>query len=92
MHAKLDVENTCKTRSKGGYIPFKYKWNKFNNSFFPSTVKLWNSLPKTIQHKHLIEFKLCTKQELKPPRYNISLGDQNLATPYLPKLGLEDQA
>ena len=27
---KLDYERTCVTRSKGGYIPFKYKGDKFN--------------------------------------------------------------
>jgi hypothetical protein len=34
---RLDIEKTCNTRSKGGYIPFKYKGDKFNNSFFPNT-------------------------------------------------------
>ena len=30
---KLDFEKQCETRSKGGYIPFKYKSDKSNNSF-----------------------------------------------------------
>ena len=34
---KLDIEKTCNTRSKGGYIPFKYKGDKFNNSWSPNT-------------------------------------------------------
>ena len=34
---KLDYDRTCTTRSNGGYIPFKFKGNKFNNSFFPNT-------------------------------------------------------
>ena len=58
---KLDLEKQCETRSKGGYIPFKYKNDKFNNSFFPNTVKLWNSLPKNIQFKEIGEFKTCLK-------------------------------
>ena len=66
---KLDFERTCVTRSKGGYIPFKFKGDKFNNSFFPNTLKMWNSLPKNIQHKDVDEFKLCIKSELKPPKY-----------------------
>jgi hypothetical protein len=66
---KLDFEKTCKTRSKGGYIPFKYKGDKFNNSFFPNTLKIWNALPRNIQFKNIEEFKLCTKKEFKPPRY-----------------------
>ena len=83
---KLDIENTCKTRSKGGYIPFKYKCENFNNSFFPSTVKLWNSLPKTIQLKDQIEFKLCTKQELKPPRYKHFSRGSKLGNTLLTKI------
>ena len=66
---KLDFEKTWKTRSKGGYIPFKYKGDKFNNSFFPNTLKIWNALPRNIQFKNIEEFKLCTKKEFKPPRY-----------------------
>ena len=66
---KLDWEKQFETRSKGGYIPFKYKNDKFNNSFFPNTVKLWNSLPQNIQYKELSEFKICLKSEIKPPKY-----------------------
>ena len=66
---KLDLERTCNTRSKGGYIPFKFKSNNFNNSFFPNTAKMWNSLPKNIQFKELDEFKGCIKKDKKPPKY-----------------------
>ena len=66
---KLDYERTCVTRSKGGYIPFKYKGDKFNLSFFPNTFKIWNSLPKKIQHSNLDEFKLLIKKEFKPPKF-----------------------
>ena len=66
---KLDYENTCNTRSKGGYIPFRYKGACFDKSFFPNTLKLWNVLPKNIQHKDLAEFKLCIKERFKPPKY-----------------------
>ena len=66
---KLDFENTCNTRSNGGYIPFKYKGATFEKSFFPNTLKLWNLLPKTVQHKDLEEFKLSIKQRFKPPKY-----------------------
>ena len=66
---KLDIGRQHIMRSKGGYIPFKYKGKDFNNSFFPHTSKLWNSLSKDIQCKDLDEFKLCTKKEIKPPRY-----------------------
>ena len=66
---KLDFENTCLTRSNSGYIPFKYKVATFEKSLFLSTLKLWNSLPKTTKHKDLIEFKNCMKQKFKPPKY-----------------------
>ena len=66
---KLDYDRTCTTRSNGGYIPFKFKGNKFNNSFFPNTSKMWNFLPKEIQYKELDEFKACIKKEKKPPKY-----------------------
>ena len=36
---KLDCEKQFETRSKGGYIPFKYKNDKFNNYFFSKHCK-----------------------------------------------------
>ena len=64
---KLDIDRTQITRSKGGYIPFKYKGKYFDNSFFPNTVKMWNSLDKSTQYKECVEFKLDLKLALKPP-------------------------
>ena len=61
---KLDFEKTCMTRSNGGYIPFKYKSEKFNNSFFPNTLKIWNALPRHIQSKDIEEFKESTKKRI----------------------------
>ena len=66
---KLDIDRQNFTRSKGGYIPFKYKNDKFNSSFFPNTLKLWNNLSKSIQCKDVDEFKLCIKNEIKPKSY-----------------------
>ena len=66
---KLDIDRINFTRSKGGYIPFKPKDNKFNTSFFPNTLKLWNNLTKEIQCKDVHEFKLSVKKEIKPSRY-----------------------
>ena len=59
-----DIENTCPTRSKGGY-----KSSSFVKYFFSNTMKLWNSLPKDIQHKEFYEFKLSIKEKMKPKRY-----------------------
>ena len=61
---KLDYDRTCNTRSNGGYTPFKFKGNQFNNSFFLNTSKMWNFLPKAIQSKKIDDFK-----EKKPPKY-----------------------
>ena len=66
---KLDLDRQNFTQSKGGYIPFKYKNDKFNSSFFPNTLKIWNNLSKSTQYKDVDEFKLCIKNEIKPPRY-----------------------
>ena len=66
---KLDIENKRKTRSKGGYLPFKNIGFKFKNSFFPHTMGQWNSLPKQVQCKNLYEFKEFTNKENKPTRY-----------------------
>ena len=43
---KPDIGKKHTTRSKGGYIPFKYENKNFNTSFFPNTSKIWNNLPK----------------------------------------------
>ena len=64
-----DLEQKYPTRSKGGYIPFKNLNRKFNNSFFPYTTLLWNSLPKNVKSKDLLDFKQYVKTEFKPPRY-----------------------
>ena len=66
---KLDLEQKCERRSKGGYIPPKCNGDKFKRSFFPNTSKVWSSLPKNIQCKDLYEFKLGVKSEIKPPKY-----------------------
>ena len=66
---KLDTERKYFTRSKGGYIPFKYENSKFNTSFFPHTLKLWNDLPKVIQLKDVQEFKTSIKVIIKPKRH-----------------------
>ena len=40
---KIDLEKTCNTRSEGCYIPFRYKGDKFNNSF-PQTLNFFEML------------------------------------------------
>ena len=65
----LDFEQKCVWRFKGGYLPFKFNGDKFNNSFFPHTSKLWNSISKDIQCKDLYEFKVAMKKEIKPQKY-----------------------
>ena len=66
---KLDIYKSCVTRSKGGYIPFKPKDDKFNTSFFVNTLKIWNNLPPDIQHKDVYDFKLSVKEYIKPQKY-----------------------
>ena len=72
---KLDFEKQCETRSKGGYIPFKYKNDKFNNLFFLNTAKLWKSLQKNIQFKGIGGFKTYLKKlGLSCAKLRTSLG------------------
>ena len=63
---KLDWEKKQITRSKGGYIPYKYYGNDYSNSFFPFYTKLWNNLPSIHQCKDLADFKIQLKFEIKP--------------------------
>ena len=74
------------TRSKVGYIPFRYKNDKFNNSFFPNTLKLWNSLSQDIQSKDVFEFKISLKQEIKPPKYKHFSKGSKLGNTLLTKI------
>ena len=66
---KLDWENKCNTRSKGGYIPYKNLGSKFKTSFFPYIALLWNNQPKNVQSKNVFEFKEFTNNEMKPPKF-----------------------
>ena len=64
--SKLDWEGVRKTRSRGGYMPYKNLGNTFSNSFFPYISKLWNTLPSSIQSLDLYDFKLQLKLVIKP--------------------------
>ena len=66
---KLDFERQHFLRSKGGYIPYANIGSKFRQSFFPHHSGLWNSLPKNVQSSNLLDFKMFTKKEFKPPKY-----------------------
>ena len=65
---KQDIEKNHTTRSKGGYIPFKYENKNFNTSFFPNTLKLWNKLPKQLKVQDVECFKISIKSLVKPKR------------------------
>ena len=66
---KVDLPNNFNLRNKHGYVPFPYKGDKFNTSFFPNTTKIWNKLPRNIQRQNTEEFKNYTKKMFKPQRY-----------------------
>ena len=66
---KLDFERKHSLRSKGGYIPFKNYGTNFKKSFFAYFSGLWNSLPKNVQCKNLLDFKEYTNFEFKPRKY-----------------------
>ena len=66
---KVNFDINLQTRSINGYIPSKYKGANFEKSFFPNTLKLWNSLPKNVLTKNLTDFKTEIKTKIKPPKY-----------------------
>ena len=66
---KVNLQNNLNLRNKHGYVPFPYKGDKFNSSFFPNTTKIWNQLPKNIQCQNIEEFKKSTKTMFKPQKY-----------------------
>ena len=66
---RLDFENKFNLRNKNGYVPFPYRGNKFNLSFFPNTAKIWNSIPKDIKLQNLHDFKISMKKMFKPPKF-----------------------
>ena len=66
---RLNQENNLNLRNKKRYVPFPFKGDKYNNSFFPNTTKLWNKLPRNIQSQNKEDFKSSVKTIFKPPRY-----------------------
>ena len=83
---KLDIQREHYLRSKGGYIPFKNYGVNFKKSFFPYTSGLWNNLPKDVQCKDLTEFKIYTKNELKPSKYKHFSRGNKLSNSLLTKI------
>ena len=81
---KLDTENECNVRSKGGYMPYKRYGATFKNSFSQHISSWWNSLPRIAQCKNLIDFKEYTKIKLKTPRFKQE--GMNLIIHFQPKL------
>ena len=81
-----NIETRVNTRSKGGYIPFKYAGSKFKRSFFPHTTQLWNSLPNNVKCKSVPDFKDYINQECKPPRYKHFARGNKLSNTLLTKI------
>ena len=66
---KLDWQRKNLLRSKGGYLPYDIRGDKFSKSFSPHISKVWNSLGSDIQSKNVHDFKIYTRTSLKPPKY-----------------------
>ena len=86
---KTNFEMNIQTRSNFGYIPSKYKGANFEKSFFPNTLKLWNSLPKTVQNRNLVDFKIEIKSKLKPPKYKHFSKGSKLGNSLLTKIRVD---
>ena len=65
----LNMQDNHEVKNRGFCTPFPHKGDKFKLSFFPNTTKLWNSVTIQTQVKHLEEFKIDMKKEIKPARY-----------------------
>ena len=65
--SKPDWNNDNRTRSKGGYMPYKNFGHNFQNSFFPYMTKTWNNIPINQRCKNLEDFKAELKHNIKPP-------------------------
>ena len=81
-----DIENRVNTRSKGGYIPFRYFGSNFNKSFFPHTAHLWNSLPKSVKCRNVHDFKDYINKEQKPHRYKHFARGNKISNSLLTKI------
>ena len=66
---EMDLKREHLLRSNGGYLPFKSYNCSFKKSFFPYFSKIWNNLDKGSKSKNLQDFKIYTKDSMKPPRY-----------------------
>ena len=69
-------------RNPFGFIHFNYRTERFKSSFFPSSVRVWNSLqPNWHQAEHLLAFKKIINVNYippSPPSY-YGQGQRNLA-------------
>ena len=62
------------TRSQRFYNNYQTRDSDFNNSFFPKTLKIWNSLPVYLRNLDMQEFKQELSAVMKPRKnrlYNI---------------------
>ena len=85
---KPDIDKKYLTRSKGGYIPFKYENKNFNTSFFPHTSKLWNNLPNFLQLQDAKELKISVKKFMKPKRHKHFYCGSKLGNKFLTQIRL----
>ena len=83
---KVNLEALPQTRSKIGYISSKYRGAYFEKSFFPNTLKLWNSLPKNVQSRDMQDFKSEIKRKFKPPKYKHFSKGSKLGNSLLTKI------
>ena len=84
----LDCQNihNIRSKTKGGYLPYKRYGVKFTNSFFPYFSGLWNSLPIHVQCKNLTDFKEYTNKELKPSKFKHFSRGNKLSNSLLTKI------
>ena len=54
------------TRTKFYYAPYKINTTRFNRTFFPDTIKLWNKLPS--KYYNIEDLRIYLKTTYNPPK------------------------
>ena len=83
---EIDSKREHLLRSNGGYLSFKSYNSSFKKSFFPYYAKMWNALEKESKSKNLQDFKIYTKDSMKPTRYKFYSRGSKLSNALLTRI------
>ena len=78
----VSERNRYNVRSRHNLSNIRTRTNLFNNSFFPSVIRLWNELPRTTRNAEAVEEfenKLNRNSNIDKPNKLYYIGDRRLA-------------